>query len=67
MPFFDEISKRFGMNKGADKGARPRRVANNGLPPPRLWPSDDYEARPMRHGVRQEFQAYWPVPAPSPS
>ena len=53
MPFFDEISKRFGMNKGLEGGQWPRRVANNEPPPQRRWPSEDYEAQPMRHGIRE--------------
>jgi hypothetical protein len=53
MPFFDEISKRFGANKGPDTkgGPWPRPVANDELPPQRLWPSENYEPQPMRHGI----------------
>jgi hypothetical protein len=51
MPF-EEISKRFGMDKGPQQGG-PRQVGNNELPPPRIQADPNHEPPAMRHGVRE--------------
>jgi hypothetical protein len=49
---YDEISKRFGMDKGPQQGS-PRQVANNELPPQRRQAGPNYVPPQMRDGVRE--------------
>jgi hypothetical protein len=53
MSFFNEIRKRMGVRKEAEKGTWPRQVKNNELPPERRYACDDDEPQPMRHGMRE--------------